>query len=127
VNRKTENRKQETGNKLILIRSISVNPRLKLLAIHDSRLAVYCLLFTFLVFHNALTNSRGAFAKVFAKAAHAAPECRTGMKRPPVFHMPAKAAAPVTDAQTGFFVLVFYSAVPSPAKITAHAAAAAHT
>src|SRR6476661_7890989 len=79
------------------------------------------------VLHDAFTNSRGALAKVFAKAAHAAPECRTRVQRPPVFHMPAKAAAPVTDAQAGFFVLVFYSPVPSPAKITAHAAAAAHT
>jgi len=85
------------------------------------------LLFTFLVFHNSLADSRGAFAKVFAKAAHAATECRTGMQWPPVFHMSAEAAASVTDAQAGFFVLVFYSPVPSPAKITAHAAAAAHT
>src|SRR6476620_8174236 len=96
--------------------------------IHDSECllsTVYCLLFS--VFHNSLADSRGAFAKVFAKAAHAAPECRTRVQRPPVFHIPAKAAAPVTDAQAGFFVLVFYSPVPSPAKITAHAAAAAYT
>ena len=79
------------------------------------------------VFDDAFTHSRGAFAKVFAKAAHAAPECRTRMKRPPVFHMSAEAAASMTNAQAGFFVLVFYSTVPSPAKITAHAAAAAHT
>jgi hypothetical protein len=73
------------------------------------------------VFHDSLANSRGTFAKVFAKAAHAAPECSTRMKRPPVFHVFTETPATMTDTKARLFVLVFDSAVPSPAKITAHA------
>jgi len=75
------------------------------------------------VFHDTLANTRGALTKVLAEAAHAAPECSTRMKRPPVFHVFAETPATVTDAQAGLFVLVFDPAVPAPAKITAHATA----
>jgi len=79
------------------------------------------------VFHDAFANSRGAFAKMLTKAAHAAPECCTRVKRPAVFHVFAETPATVTDAQACLFVLMFDSAMPAPAKITAHATAAPHT
>jgi len=79
------------------------------------------------VFPDSFANSGSAFTKVFAETAHAPPECSTGMKRPTVSHVLAKTAATVTDAQTGFFVLVPDSAMPAPAKVTMHPAATAMT
>jgi len=49
------------------------------------------------VLHDTLAYSRGAFAKVLAKAAHATAECRTGVQRPSMFHVFAKTPASVTN------------------------------
>src|ERR1700687_468656 len=76
-----------------------------------------------LVFHDSLANSGSGFATVFTEATHATAECSTRMKRPAVLHVLAKTPATMADAQAGLFVLMLDSAMPAPAKITAHATA----
>jgi len=50
------------------------------------------------VLHDSLAYSRGAFAKVLAKAAHATAEGCTRVQRPSMFHVFAKTPASVTNA-----------------------------
>ena len=80
---------------------------------------------SYLVFHYSLADSRGAFTNVFAETAHATAERSAGMKRPPMFHVPAKTAATVTNAQASLFVLMFDAAMPASAPITTCPAATA--